>query len=434
MKDHNLAFQRSQILAKVNGFADTKFEKYKINSIVNYGQRLASTPNQSVVMKITCMRAQKISKPIKFNKHLLRSTNHSNLTITRPSTDWKNPGSTKMRPISTTYNSPKYLNLSPKQNLTLENPKNTHTTTKRSLSPDFGIHLFPIKKNTMCIHNRHRTLSTTKMFIKSIQHNISRLKRNREFWKPTIKICKKAVKKKRTVPAKPRKKPDKIFTEEEVLNLPFNETRAKLEGEILRKNFKNWDDQNSVRIQKVFRGYMMRKYYFKRMQERMIRNFREDKCARVIQREWKIFNFQRQMKRDAKERRDIACTRIQKFMRGFSVFNSCGAQRTMASMAALQKSLRSTSRRNRAAKIIQKRFRKIRSRMRKKNNKSLLEQQRLEERLAALKKPKSDGRIKIVNRGGTIIRIDVDEERRRILKRKERLRINSKKNKKKKHD
>ena len=63
---------------------------------------------------------------------------------------------------------------------------------------------------------------------------------------------------------------------QEVFSLPFNETRLKLEKMMLRDFFKYKDHlvsikqcyfiiQAAINIQRVFRGYMMRKYYFIRV-------------------------------------------------------------------------------------------------------------------------------------------------------------------------
>lgn len=114
----------------------------------------------------------------------------------------------------------------------------------------------PLRKNKeiICIHERHKSLSTDKMFIKSLQSNIQKLRKTREFWKP-IKT-KKVKTQHRKGPQKraythlsqksssnPFKIPVKTYTESEIFSLPKTEERTKLEIQFLKKHFLNHDHQ-----------------------------------------------------------------------------------------------------------------------------------------------------------------------------------------------
>ncbi|CAI2387895.1 unnamed protein product [Moneuplotes crassus] len=476
-KDYSMAFERSRLLAQMNCFTNTKFEKFKTNKIVNYGLRPVQTPKLSMLdttrkksfnrnpismgaqkdnlglraprrmnlrnpkiqklvkmknMKFASSRPQRDAEPINLSNYKRGLSNISGLTATRPSTGWKDLSSISLRPTTRLSNSPNLHFSSLKASPTYETYK-IQTSERKSARNEHEVQPFIKNEGMICIHERHKSLSTTQMFIKSIQSNIEKLKRTRDFWKPAVKESKNSSKRRQSSLKKARKRVGRIYTDEEVLNLPFNEMRMRLEGDILKRHFKSWDDSNAVKIQKVFRGYMMRKYYFKRQQEKLIREFCERRSVKIIQREWKIFSFQLQMKRDAIERRNVQITKIQKFMRGFSVWNALGAQRTMAIMAALQKSLHSISAKNRSVIIIQRRFRKYMKNVQEKRRLALLEKQRLEQKLAALKKSKPEARYKIVNRGGVIVRVDIDQERKKLLKVKEKFKPSSKKSKKKNH-
>ena len=91
----------------------------------------------------------------------------------------------------------------------------------------------------------------------------------------------------------------------------------------------------------------------------------------------------------------------------------------MAIMAALQKSLILIPAKTRAARIIQKRFRKFIKIVRKRRKyEAETEREKLrremERRLSLLHKPKSEIKWKIVNRGGVIVRINPEEEKKKV--------------------
>lgn len=100
----------------------------------------------------------------------------------------------------------------------------------------------------------------------------------------------------------------------------------------------------------------------------MVQEFQLKRSAKIIQKEWKIFRFQLQIRKYIREMKDRALTRIQKVLRGYKfdwlsnqlnrVWSDTGAIRTVARMNALRKTLFQRIKRNKAVKVIQRWFRK----------------------------------------------------------------------------